>query len=74
MADDAMEISLAEWNQKALDTAAEARNRYLALLKARESLATRRASLAVAGRVHEEGEARVKAGVLAAFELQDSEL
>jgi len=73
-ADDAMEISLADWNQKALDTAAEARNRYLTLLKARESLATRRASLAVAGRVHEEGEARVKAGVLAAFELQDSEL
>jgi outer membrane protein TolC len=73
-ADDAMEISLAGWNQKALDTAAEARNRFLTLLKARESVATRRASLAVAVRVHEEGEARVKAGVLAAFELQDSEL
>jgi outer membrane protein TolC len=72
-ADDAMEISLAAWHQKALDTAAEARNRYLTLVKAKETLATRRASLAVAGRVHEEGEARVKAGVLAAFELQDSE-
>jgi outer membrane protein TolC len=73
-ADDAMEISLADWNQKALDTAAEARNRFLTLAKARESLATRRASLAVTRRVHEENEARVKAGVLAAFELQDSEL
>ena len=73
-ADDAMEISLAGWNQKALDTAAEARNRFLTLAKARETLATRKASLAVAGRVHEEGEARVKSGVLAAFELQTSEL
>lgn len=72
-ADDAMERSLAGWNQKALDTAADARNRFLALVKARESLATRKASLAVARRVHEENEARVKAGVLAAFELQDSE-
>jgi outer membrane protein len=72
-ADDAMEISMAGWNQKALDTAADARNRFLALVKAREGLATRIASLAVARRVHEEGDARVKAGVLAAFELQDSE-
>jgi outer membrane protein TolC len=72
-ADDAMEISLAGWNQKALDTAADARNRFLTLVKAREGLATRLASLAVARRVHEEGEARVKAGVLAAFELHDSE-
>ena len=73
-ADDAMELSLAAWNQRALDTAAEARNRFLTLVKAREGLATRNASLAVARRVHEENEARVKAGVLAAFELQDSEL
>jgi outer membrane protein TolC len=73
-ADDAMELSLASWNQKALDTAADARNRFLALVKARESLATRKASLAVSRRVHEENEARVKAGVLAAFELHDSEL
>ena len=73
-ADDAMELSLADWNQKALDTAAEARNRFLTLAKARESLATRKASLAVARRVHEEKTARVNAGVLAAFELQDSEL
>jgi len=74
IADDAMELSLAVWNQKALDTAAEARNRFLALVKARESLSTRKASLAVARRVHEESLARVKAGVLASFELQDSEL
>jgi outer membrane protein TolC len=73
-ADDALDLSLANWNQVALNTAAEARNRFLALVKARESLATRKASLAVARRVHEENEARVKAGVLAAFELQDSEL
>jgi len=57
-ADDAMELSLARWNQKALDTAAEARNRFLTLAKARESLATRNASLAVTRRVHEENEAR----------------
>jgi len=73
-ADDAMERSLAAWNQKALDTAADVRNRFLTLAKARESLATRNASLAVTRRVHEENEGRVKAGVLAAFELQDSEL
>lgn len=73
-ADDAAELSLASWNQKALDTAAEARNRYLALVKARESLGTRKASLVVARRIHEENEARVKAGVLAAYELQTSEL
>jgi outer membrane protein len=72
-ADDAMDLSLAGWNQKALDTAADARIRFLTLAKARESLATRKASLAVARRVHEENTARVKAGVLAAFELQDSE-
>jgi len=73
-ADDAMDLSLADWNQKALDTAADARNRFLTLVKARESLATRKASLAVARRVHEENQARVNAGVLAAFELHDSEL
>ncbi len=73
-ADDAMELSLAGWNQVALNTAAEARNRFLTLAKSRESLATRKASLAVARRVHEENTARVNAGVLAAFELQDSEL
>ena len=73
-ADDAMDLSLASWSQVALNTAAEARNRFLTLAKARENLATRKASLAVARRVHEENEARVNAGVLAAFELLDSEL
>jgi len=73
-ADDGMDLSLATWNQRALDTASEARTRFLTLVKARESLATRNASLGVARRVHVENEARVKAGVLAAFELQDSEL
>ncbi|GAB4229791.1 MAG: TolC family protein [Deltaproteobacteria bacterium] len=73
-ADDAMERSLAAWNQKAIDTAAEARNRFLSLVKARENLATRAASLAVVRRIHEENVARVKAGVLAAFQLHDSEL
>jgi len=73
-ADDGMDLSLATWNQKALDTASEARTRFLTLVKAGESLTTRKASLVVAQRVHEENKARVKAGVLAAFELQDSEL
>jgi outer membrane protein TolC len=69
-----MDQSLASWNLVALNTAAEARNRFLTLVKARESLATRKASLAAVRRVHEENEARVNAGVLAAYELQDSEL
>lgn len=73
-ADNAMELALATWNQKALDTAAEARNRFLYLTKTRESLATRRATLAVTRRIHEENQARVEAGVLASFQLQDSEL
>jgi outer membrane protein TolC len=73
-ADDAMELALASWTRKAIDTAAEARTRFLSLVKARESLATRTASLAVVRRIHEENTARVKAGVLAAFQLHDSEL
>jgi len=71
-ANDAMDASLADWSQAALDTAATARGRYLALVKARETLATRRASLALARRIHAENEARVKAGVLASYQLQDS--
>ncbi len=73
-AEDAMDSALADWNQQALGTAAAARNQYLALVKARESLATRRASLALARQVHAENEGRVKAGVLAAYQLQDSML
>lgn len=71
-ADDALDSALTDWNREALDTAADARNRYLALVKARENLATRRASLALARRIHAENEARVDAGVLASFQLQDS--
>jgi len=71
-ADDALDSALTDWNQQALDTAADARNRYLALVKARENLATRRASLALARQIHSENGARVNAGVLASFQMQDS--
>ncbi len=71
-ADDALDSALSEWGGEALDTAADARNRYLALVKARENLSTRRASLALARQIHSENEARVKAGVLASYQLQDS--
>ena len=73
-AEDAMEASLADWSQQALTTAATARDQYLALVVARESVETRRASLDLARQVHSENEARVKAGVLAAYQLQDSTL
>jgi len=71
-ADDAMNSALADWSQQALTTAANARIQYLLLVKTRESVATRRASLELARQVHAENEARVKAGVLAAYQLQDS--
>ena len=73
-ADDAMDSSLADWNQQALNTAAAARNQYLVLVKARESLATQQAALALAREVHSQNDARVSAGVLAAYQLQDSRL
>jgi outer membrane protein len=73
-ADDAMDASLADWNLQAIGTVASARGRYLALVKARENLSTRRASLALARQVHAENEGRVKSGVLAAYQLQDSTL
>ena len=73
-ADDAMDASLADWNQQALDTAASASVLYLALVKTRDSLATRRTSLELARQVHAENEARVNAGVLASYQLQDSAL
>jgi outer membrane protein len=73
-ADDAMDAALADWNLQALGTAADARNQYLALVKARESVGTRQASLALARQVDDENHARVKAGVLAAYQLQDSRL
>jgi outer membrane protein len=71
-ADDATDSALAEWTLQALNTAATARNQYLGLVKARESLATQQASLALAREVHSQNEARVGAGVLAAYQLQDS--
>jgi outer membrane protein len=71
---DAMDASLADWSQQALITAADARDQYLALVVTRESLETRRASLDLARQVHAQNEARVKAGVLAAYQLQDSTL
>jgi outer membrane protein TolC len=73
-ASDAMDASFADWQQQALNTAADARDQYLALVVARESLDTRRASLDLALQVQAENEARVKAGVLAAYQLQDSTL
>ena len=73
-ADDATDAAFAEWTQQALNTAALARNQYLALVKARDSLATQQASLALAREVESQNEARVSAGVLASYQLQDSRL
>ncbi|HMB04381.1 MAG TPA: TolC family protein [Isosphaeraceae bacterium] len=73
-ADDATDSAFADWTQQALNTAAVARNQYLVLVKARESLATQQASLALAQEVQSQNEARVSAGVLAAYQLQDSRL
>lgn len=73
-ADDATDSALADWTQQALNTAAAARNQYLLLVMARESLATRQASLDLAREVQAQNEGRVAAGVLAAYQLQDSRL
>jgi outer membrane protein TolC len=74
LAEDSAKASLAEWRQQAENTAAVASTRFYVLYNARENLEARKASLAVARRIHEENQARVKAGVLASFELLDSEL
>ncbi len=71
-ADDATDSALADWTQQALNTAATARNQYLALVKARDGLATAEAALALAREVHAQNTGRVTAGVLAAYQLQDS--
>ncbi|MBP2679889.1 MAG: outer rane efflux protein [Deltaproteobacteria bacterium] len=71
-ADDATDSALADWTQQALNTAAAARNQYLLLVMARESLATRQATLDLAREVQAQNEGRVAAGVLAAYQLQDS--
>lgn len=73
VASDARETSLAGWRAAALSVVADVRDAYLALVQAREDLSTRRASLAVARRIHAENEARERAGVLASIELLDSE-
>lgn len=73
-ADDATDSALADWTQQALNTAAAARNQYLLLVVARESVATRQASLDLAREVHAQNDARVGAGVLASYQLQDSRL
>jgi outer membrane protein TolC len=74
LAEDSSKASIADWRQKAEDTAAAANTRFYVLYNARENLETRKASLAVARRIHEENQARVRAGVLASFQLLDSEL
>jgi outer membrane protein TolC len=74
LAADTASAAVAEWRQQAENTAAVASTRFYALYNARENLETRKSSLTVARRIHEENQARVKAGVLASFELLDSEL
>lgn len=73
VASDAREASLARWRDAAQGVAAEARDIYFSLVQARDDLETRKASLAAARQIHEENEARVRAGVLASIELLDSE-
>lgn len=72
VASDAREVSLARWRDAAQGVAAEVRDIYFSLVQARDDLATRKASLAAARQIHEENEARVRAGVLASIELLDS--
>jgi outer membrane protein len=71
-ADDATDSAFTDWTQQALNTAAAARNQYLLLVMARESLATRQATLDLAREIKAQNEGRVSAGVLAAYQLQDS--
>lgn len=68
------ESALFDWWNAALTVSSNARNQYFALVKARENLETRKSSLALAREIHAGNEARVRAGVLAAIELLDSEL
>lgn len=65
--------SLLQWRNTAITTAANVRDQYIALAKARENLKTRKAALAFMQEVHSGNRARVDAGVLAAVELLDSE-
>jgi len=74
LAEDSANAALADWEQKAETTAASASTLFYTLYKTRENLDTSKASLASARRIHEENQARVKAGVLASYQLLDSEL
>ena len=71
-ADDALDSALTDWTQQALNTAATARNLYLLVVMARETVATRQASLDLAREIQAQNEGRVAAGTLAAYQLQDS--
>ena len=71
-ADDATDSAFADWTQQALNTAAAARNQYLLLVMTRESLATRQATLDLAREIKAQNEGRFAAGVLAAYQIQDS--
>jgi outer membrane protein TolC len=70
----ATESALAIWRNQALIVSGNSRDGYFAVIKARENLRTRKASLALAREIHSGNEARVRAGVLAAVELLDSQL
>jgi len=67
------ESSLLAWRNTAIVTVSNVRDQYFALVKARDDLQTRKASLAVLKEIHASNQGRVKAGVLASVELLDSE-
>ena len=73
-ADDATDSALADSTQQALNTAAAARNQYLFLVMARETVATRQVTLDLAREIEAQNKGRVAAGALAAYQLQDSRL
>ena len=70
----ATESALANWRAQALAVSGNTRGQYFVVIKARENLQTRKVSLALAREIHAGNEARVRAGVLAAVELLDSQL
>ncbi|MBI5575835.1 MAG: TolC family protein [Deltaproteobacteria bacterium] len=74
VAEFATESSIAGWRSQALTVSGITRDRYFSVIKARENLQTRKASLALANEIHASNEGRVRAGVLAAVELLDSRL
>jgi outer membrane protein TolC len=72
--DYARRISEADWFGQLLTVTSRACTQLLSVLKARESLESRKASVEAARRLHVENQARVDAGVLAPVDLLDSEL